>query len=183
VPSATAPLCVAAVPFIASNQPPPTANCAGALHGGAISTIVDVVGTLALLSKDPSRAGVSIEMNQSFCAAAKAGERIALFGSVLRYGRSLGFTEVRIRPLLGAMTREEAVALLAAQGPGGTPRSAVLAVPRSTTLTRRRRPPLARRACSARGRALHAREESLRMYREGCPRSLSAPAATTGPVL
>ena len=30
------------------------------------------VGTLALLSKDPSRAGVSIEMNQSFCAAAKA---------------------------------------------------------------------------------------------------------------
>jgi len=92
-------------------------NNYGALHGGAISTIVDVVGTLALLSKDPSRAGVSIEMNQSFCAAAKAGERIALFGSVLRYGRSLGFTEVRIRPLLGAMTREEAVALLASQGP------------------------------------------------------------------
>ena len=78
------------------------------------------VGTLALLSKDPSRAGVSIEMNQSFCAAAKArgsgsmpadshtarsrtpchpssapphrahvaqaGDRIALFGSVLKCG-------------------------------------------------------------------------------------------------
>ena len=48
-------------------------NGYGALHGGAISTIVDVVGTLALLSKDPSRAGVSIEMNQSFCAAAFLG--------------------------------------------------------------------------------------------------------------
>eukprot|EP00320_Phaeocystis_rex_P019635 CAMPEP_0119063072 /NCGR_PEP_ID=MMETSP1178-20130426/6501_1 /TAXON_ID=33656 /ORGANISM="unid sp, Strain CCMP2000" /LENGTH=170 /DNA_ID=CAMNT_0007044403 /DNA_START=151 /DNA_END=659 /DNA_ORIENTATION=- len=52
-------------------------NNYGALHGGAISTIVDVVGTLALLSKDPSRAGVSIEMSQTFCAAAKVGDRIA----------------------------------------------------------------------------------------------------------
>mmetsp|Transcript_3318 Transcript_3318/g.6476 ORF Transcript_3318/g.6476 Transcript_3318/m.6476 type:complete len:182 (-) Transcript_3318:96-641(-) len=92
-------------------------NNYGALHGGAISTIVDVVGTLALLSKDPSRAGVSIEMSQTFCAAAKVGDRIALFGSVLRYGRSLGFTEVRMRPLPGAVACKEATALLAAQGP------------------------------------------------------------------
>ena len=49
---------------------------------------------------------------------AQAGERIALFGSVLKYGRSLGFTVVRIRPLPGGMTREEAVALLAAQPQG-----------------------------------------------------------------
>ena len=62
----TAVMCVIAAPSTAFNR-----CCVGTLHGGAISTIIDVVGTLALLSKDPSRAGVSIEMNQSFCAAAK----------------------------------------------------------------------------------------------------------------
>jgi acyl-coenzyme A thioesterase 13 len=49
------------------------ANSYGTLHGGAISTIVDVLGTMALLSKDATRAGVSLEMNQSFCSAAKIG--------------------------------------------------------------------------------------------------------------
>ena len=93
------------------------ANNFGTLHGGAISTIVDVVGTMALLSKDPTRAGVSIEMNQTFCAAAKVGDRVALFGTVLRHGRTLGFTEVRIRHLPASVAREEAAALLAAQGP------------------------------------------------------------------
>ena len=72
-------------------------NNYGTLHGGAISTAVDVVGTLALLSKDPSRAGVSIEMNQTFCSAAKLGEKIVLLGSTLRYGKTLGFTEVMLR--------------------------------------------------------------------------------------
>ena len=72
-------------------------NNYGTLHGGAISTAVDVVGTLALLSKDPSRAGVSIEMNQTFCSAAKLGETIVLLGSTLRYGKTLGFTEVELR--------------------------------------------------------------------------------------
>jgi acyl-coenzyme A thioesterase 13 len=93
------------------------ANNYNTLHGGATSTIVDVVGTMALLSKDPTRAGVSIEMNQTFCAAAKVGDRLALFGTVLRYGRSLGFTEVRMRHLPATVAREEAAALLAAQGP------------------------------------------------------------------
>lgn len=67
------------------------------LHGGAISTIVDVVGTFALLSKDPTRAGVSIEMNQTFCSAARLGDNVLLTGRVLRYGRQLGFTEVTLR--------------------------------------------------------------------------------------
>jgi acyl-coenzyme A thioesterase 13 len=35
-------------------------NSYGSLHGGAISTIVDVVGTLALLAKDHKRGGVSV---------------------------------------------------------------------------------------------------------------------------
>ena len=72
------------------------ANNFGTLHGGAISTLVDVAGTLALLSVDPTRPGISIEMNQTFCAPAKVGDEIMVRGTVLRYGRSLGFTQVDI---------------------------------------------------------------------------------------
>mmetsp|Transcript_59283 Transcript_59283/g.176088 ORF Transcript_59283/g.176088 Transcript_59283/m.176088 type:complete len:161 (+) Transcript_59283:151-633(+) len=78
------------------------ANNYGTLHGGAISTIVDVVGTLALLSVDPSRAGVSVEMSTSFCSAAKIGESLTLTGRTLRYGKSLGFTEIEVRKAASA---------------------------------------------------------------------------------
>ncbi|KAL1515044.1 hypothetical protein AB1Y20_004109 [Prymnesium parvum] len=75
---------------------PTLTNNYGTLHGGAISTIVDVAGTLALLGRDPTRPGVSVEMNQTFCSSAKEGDQLHVFGSVLKYGRSLGFTEVMI---------------------------------------------------------------------------------------
>ena len=64
--------------------------------GGAISTIVDVLGTMALLSNDSSRAGVSIEMNQTFVGAAKLGSTLTLTGTLLKSGRSMGFTQVTI---------------------------------------------------------------------------------------
>ena len=47
--------------------------------------------------RDPTRPGVSVEMNQSFCSAAACGEPLEITGTVLRYGRTLGFTEVSIR--------------------------------------------------------------------------------------
>ena len=75
------------------------AGVASTLHGGATSTIVDIVGTMALLATDPTRAGVSIEMNQTFCRAATVGDELILLGSVLKYGRAMGFTEVTIRQL------------------------------------------------------------------------------------
>jgi acyl-coenzyme A thioesterase 13 len=71
-------------------------NAYGSLHGGATCTIVDVVGTMALLSVDPTRAGVSVDLNVTFLAAAKAGERITVEARVLRSGKRLGFTEVEI---------------------------------------------------------------------------------------
>ena len=71
-------------------------NSYSTLHGGAVSTIVDVMGTMALLSQDPTRAGVSVDMNQTFCGAAKMGARLLLRGRVLKAGRSMGFTEVAI---------------------------------------------------------------------------------------
>jgi acyl-coenzyme A thioesterase 13 len=73
------------------------ANSYGTLHGGATSTLVDVVGTMALLTQDPLRPGVSVELSVSFLAAAKLGEEVAIEGRVLRQGKKLGFTQVDLR--------------------------------------------------------------------------------------
>lgn len=75
-------------------------NSYGTLHGGAISMLVDVLGTLALLShhhNNGTKPGVSVEMSTSFLAAAKVGEQLRCTGRVTRMGKTLGFTEVEIR--------------------------------------------------------------------------------------
>ena len=72
-------------------------NAYKTLHGGAICTIVDVVGTLALLSVDPTKPGVSVDLNCNFITAAKAGEDIIIEGTVLKSGRRLGFTQVDLK--------------------------------------------------------------------------------------
>lgn len=69
-------------------------NTYGSLHGGATATIVDVVGTIALLTEDPTRPGVSVDINVSYVAPAKAGDTVVCEGRVLKSGRRLGFTEV-----------------------------------------------------------------------------------------
>lgn len=71
-------------------------NSYGTLHGGAISSLVDIVGTMALLAKDHTRGGVSIDLNVNFLKAAKVGETVKIRGQVLKLGKSLGFTKVDI---------------------------------------------------------------------------------------
>ena len=66
------------------------------MHGGAICTIVDVVGTMAILSLDVTKPGVSVDLNVSFVSAAKSGEQVLIKGTCHKLGRKLGFTEVRI---------------------------------------------------------------------------------------
>ncbi|CAK0824628.1 unnamed protein product [Prorocentrum cordatum] len=75
---------------------PALQNNWGTMHGGASATLVDVLGTMALLARDPQRAGVSVEMSQTFLAPARGGETVIASGKVVKYGRSLGFTEVKI---------------------------------------------------------------------------------------
>lgn len=72
------------------------ANSYGTLHGGAIATLIDIGGTMALLSVDAERGGVSVEINTSFLAAAKLGETVRVEADALKVGRSLGFTEVKL---------------------------------------------------------------------------------------
>ncbi len=71
-------------------------NAFGTLHGGASCTLIDVVGTLALLTLDHTRPGVSVELNSSFLSAAKAGELVKCVGVVLKTGKKLGFTQVEV---------------------------------------------------------------------------------------
>ena len=67
------------------------------LHGGAICTIVDVVGTLALLGNDPTKPGVSVDLNVNFLRAGMHNEDIFVDGYVLKSGKKLGFTQVDLK--------------------------------------------------------------------------------------
>jgi len=71
-------------------------NSYGTLHGGATSTIVDIVGTMAALTVDPLRPGVSVDMAISFLSAARVGDRVRIEGRCLRSGSKLAFTEVKL---------------------------------------------------------------------------------------
>ena len=79
------------IPVTASIQ-----NSYGTLHGGAITTIIDVVGTLALLTKDHARAGVSIEINSCFLTPSSADDVVIVNGRVMKYGKKLGFADVEL---------------------------------------------------------------------------------------
>ena len=71
-------------------------NFYNTLHGGATSTLVDVVGTMAVLSKQPLKPGVSVDLNVSFVRAAKMGSVINIEGKLLKLGRKLAYTQVDI---------------------------------------------------------------------------------------
>jgi acyl-coenzyme A thioesterase 13 len=71
-------------------------NSYGTLHGGAITSLVDIVGTMALLAKDHKRGGVSVDLNVSFVKAAKTGDTVRIRGRVLKLGKTLGFTQVDV---------------------------------------------------------------------------------------
>ena len=75
---------------------PTLCNAFGTLHGGAIATLVDIMGTLALLGRDSSRPGVSVDINVTYLSAGREGDRVTCVGRVNKIGRTLGFTEVRI---------------------------------------------------------------------------------------
>ena len=61
-----------------------------------MATIVDVAGTLAILSKDPSRPGVSVDINCSYIKSIKSTDSIKIVGKVIQLGKTLAFTQVDI---------------------------------------------------------------------------------------
>jgi acyl-coenzyme A thioesterase 13 len=73
-------------------------NPLGALHGGAVATLVDVVGTLAIMSADrDQRPGVSTDLNVSWFSPAPGGATVLVEATVLKSGRTLAFVQVDLR--------------------------------------------------------------------------------------
>jgi acyl-coenzyme A thioesterase 13 len=74
----------------------PVQNLGGSLHGGAIATLVDVAGTLAIISGDrQSRPGVTTDLNVSYFAPGRGA--VIADAAVLKIGRTLAFVTVDIR--------------------------------------------------------------------------------------
>lgn len=70
-------------------------NMVGTLHGGAIATLVDIAGTIAIMSADADhRPGVTTDLNTSYFSAAAAGDVVTAEARVLKSGRTLAFVEV-----------------------------------------------------------------------------------------
>lgn len=79
-------------------------NMVGTLHGGAIATLVDDAGTIALMSSDPEgRPGVTTDLTISYLSAAPAGETVTAEARTLKAGRTLAFVEVSIKNAEGKL--------------------------------------------------------------------------------
>lgn len=79
-------------------------NMVGTLHGGAIATLVDDAGTIALMSSDAEgRPGVTTDLTVSYFSAAPAGETVTAEARTLKAGRTLAFVEVSIKSAEGKL--------------------------------------------------------------------------------
>lgn len=77
---------------------PELQNMGGTLHGGAIATLVDDAGTLAIMSADPdSRPGVTTDLTVSYLSAARGGSVVLAEAKALKTGKTLGFVSVDIK--------------------------------------------------------------------------------------
>ena len=75
---------------------PKVQNMNGKLHGGAIATLVDDAGTIAIISSDRhGRPGVSTDLNISYFAPGEGA--VLVDAHVLKHGRTLAFVSVDIR--------------------------------------------------------------------------------------
>jgi uncharacterized protein (TIGR00369 family) len=76
-------------------------NPNGVMHGGVITTLMDSalgVSLSALRGQDARRnPHATVEMNASFLAGARPGDRIVVEGQVLRLGKTVAFGEAEAR--------------------------------------------------------------------------------------
>ena len=71
-------------------------NIAQNLHGGMSMTIIDSLGTTALLTLRPGAKSVSVSLNTSFTAPAREGDTLSVASKVVKLGRKLVFIHVDI---------------------------------------------------------------------------------------
>ncbi|KAF9152530.1 hypothetical protein BG015_005131 [Linnemannia schmuckeri] len=72
-------------------------NRLGGCHGGLLSTIVDIGGSLAIAAEDMHATGVSTDLNISFVSGAKIGDKLSIDSRCDKIGGTLAYTTVEIR--------------------------------------------------------------------------------------
>ncbi|XP_011625895.1 acyl-coenzyme A thioesterase 13 isoform X2 [Amborella trichopoda] len=72
-------------------------NTGNFLHGGATASLVDIVGSAALMAAGALTSGVSVEINISYLDAAFLGEGVEIEANVLRMGKAIGVVNVDLR--------------------------------------------------------------------------------------
>ncbi|KAJ2777897.1 hypothetical protein H4R18_004909 [Coemansia javaensis] len=71
-------------------------NLMGGTHGGWLSTMVDVGGSLAIATHGLATTGVSTDLSVSFLAPSGEGATLLFDARVLKLGRTLAYTRVDI---------------------------------------------------------------------------------------
>ncbi|KAF9399390.1 hypothetical protein BGX21_006324 [Mortierella sp. AD011] len=71
-------------------------NRLGGCHGGLLSTIVDIGGSLAIASEEMHATGVSTDLNVSFVSSAKIGDTLSINSKCDKLGGTLAYTSVEI---------------------------------------------------------------------------------------
>src|SRR5262249_56431338 len=74
---------------------PHVRNCFGTIHGGALASLVDYAGSMAVGSADvEGRVGVAVDLHVSYLAPATSS--VVAEATVSKIGRSLAFVTVRV---------------------------------------------------------------------------------------
>ncbi|PKY27130.1 Thioesterase/thiol ester dehydrase-isomerase [Rhizophagus irregularis] len=72
-------------------------NRLGIVHGGFLSTLVDIGGSLALSTKGMYTTGVSTDLNITFLNSAKEGDIIIMDSECVKLGKTLAYTTVDLK--------------------------------------------------------------------------------------
>ncbi|KAL6285338.1 hypothetical protein ACE6H2_009728 [Prunus campanulata] len=77
--------------------PPRLLNGGNFMHGGATSTLVNFIGSVAILIVRTPSFGVSMEINVSYLDSAYPGEEVEVEAEALRVGKAVGVASVELR--------------------------------------------------------------------------------------
>jgi acyl-coenzyme A thioesterase 13 len=97
-------------------------NFFGNLHGGAIATLVDDVGTFAVMAADHyHRAGATTDLHVSYVSTGAAGDSVLIEATIVSCGLTIAFVEVTLTSESGGevIARGQMTKLL---GAGSTPK-------------------------------------------------------------
>lgn len=86
--------------FFKCKFPAATNNIVNSVHGGALSTYVDIATTIAIMAFDEKqRTNVSAKLDMEFMSAAKIEQEVEIEAKVNKIGKMLAFSEGRITDL------------------------------------------------------------------------------------